>query len=264
MAKAGKGKKSGGGDLFELDEIDALLARMGVPVPDGAPPPVAAPAGEDEGEDGPSALLDAAVVDRAPPPARPEARRGGLAIEALSHGRAPVGQLLPEGAVVHVGLDKPWARAGAEIGLGAAATALDGWIGLHKEAGDALTVTGGLRVARAHRCDRCLRPLELALEGPIDLRYLPESEVAPELSDEHGLAPAELDLGWYAGGVLELETVVCEQIALWMPDRVVCGDPGVRREGADDGPCALPGPAGELPGPKPSPFAVLAGWRPSR
>lgn len=267
MAK--KGGKGGGGDLFELDEIDALLARMGVGVPGSTPASVDAgpvdAAGVDEGNEAHSPLLDAVPSKPQVAPARPAPRRAGLAPDAVALGRVQVSQLLPDDAVVHIELDVPWAKEGAMLGLGAPPELLTGWLQVHKEADEGVVVTGWLQASRSRRCDRCLRALQLVVQGPVQLRYLPESaEAEAGAPSEVGLRPDELDLGWYGGGVLELDAVVCEQLALWAPDPVVCGAEGVSRVDADGGACTVPGAVAEVPGPRPSPFAALAGWRPPR
>jgi uncharacterized metal-binding protein YceD (DUF177 family) len=260
MMRKSKGTARGGTseDPFNIDELDRLLARMGAAIPEvaaeddaiGAPEPPEAPPLEPD----PDPRLGAAL------PEGPAARTGGLSADNHRHGRVLVEQLVGEGAVFAVDLGQPWAAAGAQIGLGCAPTALEGWLQVIQE-GEGARVTGALAVRLPRSCDRCLAALELRLSGPVSLAYQPVTAEI-EAPGETGLSADDLDIGWFEGPALELEQVISEQMALWLPDPVLCDEPGTARLRPEDGPCALPAAAGGPPGPRPSPFLGLASWKP--
>lgn len=261
MRKAkGAARGAAADDPFNISELDRLLARMGaaVPVDDdaagddlvGAPEAPEAPPLEAD----PDPRLGAAV------PEIPAARTGGLSSDNHRHGRVVIEQLVLDGAIFPVSLELSWVSAGARSGLGIAPSLIEGWLHVSKE-GDGARVGGFLAVTLPRACDRCLAQLDLRLAGPVNLAYQPEG-AALEAPGEAGLRPEDLDVGWFEGPALELEQVLSEQMALWLPDPVVCDDPGTARVSADAGPCALPAAAGGPPGPRPSPFLGLAGWKP--
>lgn len=256
-----KGPARGGSadDPFNISELDRLLARMGAAIPE-APPEDDDAIGAPEPPEAPPLVPDPDPRLGEALPEAPPARTGGLSADNHRHGRVLVEQLVGDGAVFPVELGLPWAAAGAQTGLGAAPTALEGWLQVIQE-GAGARVTGALAVRLERSCDRCLASLELRLAGPVSLAYQP-AEAEIEAPGETGLSADELDIGWFDGPALELEQVVSEQMALWLPDPVLCDDPGTTRLRADEGPCALPAAAGGPPGPRPSPFLGLAGWKP--
>jgi len=112
-------------------------------------------------------------------------------------------------------------------------------------------VTGEVTVSGA--CERCGEPV--AFSAPLDqvLSYVPEGHGAGE--GEVELDEQDLDVGWYADGVLQLGDVVSELVALALPSRLACAD-----ESACDARVAAMlashGSAGD-PEVNASPFAVL-------
>jgi uncharacterized metal-binding protein YceD (DUF177 family) len=116
----------------------------------------------------------------------------------------------------------------------AAASALDGDVA---ELSGLLHLTRGRRQevrvkAEAHAvaqrvCDRCGQPTQLTVDADEELAYLPlvpPARAANAKPDEVELAEEDLDVGWYEGGVVDLETVVSELLALAAPMRVTCVD----------------------------------------
>lgn len=104
-------------------------------------------------------------------------------------------------------------------------------------------------------CDRCQEPVTLEVKGNMDLYY------SPLPKDTGGesvlLGKDDLDIGFFEGDAIDLTDVVSEQLALWAPSRVRCGDAGVQQVGAPH-PCTLPGLIEEEPDVHPSsPFAGL-------
>jgi uncharacterized protein len=120
--------------------------------------------------------------------------------------------------------------------------------------GDEILIRGSLRTRIESTCDRCLNPVQLALERDFDLTYRPMSTIARE--EEIELPEGELDIGFYEGEGIELGEVLAEQVNLAVPMKVVCREDcrGLCPTcGADrnNGTCACPPP------PSASPFATL-------
>lgn len=84
-------------------------------------------------------------------------------------------------------------------------------------------VTGPACVAAPRECERCGETTSLVVDTDVDLSYVPE---AREIDDapENELKTAELDVGWYAGGHIDLSDTLREALALALPPRVVCED----------------------------------------
>lgn len=88
--------------------------------------------------------------------------------------------------------------------------------------------TGGARVtgeiaATVHaECDRCLRPVEIAVRGAFDQRYVwtGDDVKAPSLLVE----PEALDVERLEGPVFDTRVLAREQIELNVPIRVVCAE----------------------------------------
>ena len=71
-------------------------------------------------------------------------------------------------------------------------------------------------------CARCLDPVRIPVEIPIDLYYRPMSHIARD--EEVAISEAETEVGFYEGGGLELADVVREQVLMGLPMRAVCRD----------------------------------------
>jgi uncharacterized metal-binding protein YceD (DUF177 family) len=157
-----------------------------------------------------------------------------------------------QGMDVNLSLDQAWVREAARLGLEVEAEELDGELHIEKVA-SSLRVTGELRARARSSCDRCNAPIQLSLEGEVELLYSPLSG-APE-ADEVDLEEDDLDVGWFDGVALEMEQVVSEQLALWLPERKACEEEGVER--LVPGPCALPFPTEAVQSGRQRPFAGL-------
>lgn len=120
---------------------------------------------------------------------------------------------------------------------------------------ETLRVRGSASASVERPCDRCMTRVCAELSGTIDLYYVPEG---------HGVGGAELhsddlDIGWYDAIELDMATVVAEQFALWLPERIRCTDEGVSPQVDDPAShsCEVPAQP-EVPDIKPpSPFAGL-------
>ncbi len=175
-----------------------------------------------------------------------------------------VENLPPEGRTVAAGLEDPWfaaaVRTAAEQKPRGGETLLT--VKRAEAAEGFFRVTGTLHVQWHQACDRCVRLVRVDLRGDVDLQY--QKGGVPD-EEEVDLESEALDTGWFEGSELDLSDVVCEQVALWLPDRVLCDDDGVSRIDSEDaGPCALPE---QEPGPDlspKSPFSSLANWKPPK
>jgi len=149
--------------------------------------------------------------------------------------------------------ERAWASEAAALALEGPATSMNGDLRLSTE-GAHIRVRGTLEATTDLRCHRCSSPVTIVLSGEVDLGYAPAGE-ALVLDEDVELEAAELDQGWYSGGRLDMVQVLSEQLALWLPERIRCEDPGVMRHG--EGTCALP-TAHEGPAPgRQRPFANL-------
>jgi uncharacterized protein len=71
-------------------------------------------------------------------------------------------------------------------------------------------------------CDRCLATARFPLEAGFDLYYRPVSVIAKE--EEVGIDEGETEIGFYAGGGMELEDILREQVLLALPMQRVCSE----------------------------------------
>lgn len=158
-----------------------------------------------------------------------------------------------DGLKVHADERAPWAVGAVEMGLGGAPDGFSFDLRVSRIE-DHVRVSGDGSASGVLTCDRCGEPVKVSLSGPVDLYYAPDSYLKGPDSE---LGADDLDIGWFDGEGLELADVVTEQVALWMPDRVRCGDRGVEQVGAWH-PCGLPPEASAGPDLRPaSPFAKL-------
>jgi len=83
-------------------------------------------------------------------------------------------------------------------------------------------VQGRYTVEMTGQCDRCLGGARFPLDAGFDLFYRPMSVIAR--SEEVEIDEGEAEIGFYAGGGLELEDVLREQVMLALPMQRVCSD----------------------------------------
>lgn len=83
-----------------------------------------------------------------------------------------------------------------------------------------IRLRGHLKADLEGSCDRCLEPAKIALDLPFDLFYRPDVR-----EDSHGevhLAEGEIDISFYEGDGVQLETALREFILLSMPMQLFC------------------------------------------
>ena len=76
-------------------------------------------------------------------------------------------------------------------------------------------ITGALRTD----CVRCLGPVSIALDEPLDLVYLPP---VVSLPGERFLDASDMNVSFYEGDDLELRETIREQMHLALPPKPLC------------------------------------------
>lgn len=162
---------------------------------------------------------------------------------------------IPEdGLELSAHLGDEWARDAAQHSLDAEPVELDFELQISLVGGYVRVQGTGATLARC-TCDRCQEPVTLQLHGDVDLYYSPPPKEGG--GDSVLLHQDDLDIGYFDGEAIDLADVLSEQLALWAPSRVRCGDPGVTQVGAQH-PCVLPGQSADSDEVRPSsPFAKL-------
>jgi len=142
--------------------------------------------------------------------------------------RIRVDEIPEEGLDVDIGQEDAWAVDAVARAAEGTATGLVVELHLMRVA-ELVRVWGTARADIQTHCDRCGGDVSLPLQGTVELLYEPPR--LPELLEEHLTDPSELDIGFFDGQALELADVLMEQFALWRPDVVRCGAPGVTQLG---------------------------------
>ncbi len=93
---------------------------------------------------------------------------------------------------------------------------------LLKNTGGEVRVQGRYTVELTAECDRCLLNARFPLDAGFDLFYQPASVIARD--EEIEIHEGEAEIGFYAGGGLELEDILREQILLALPMQRVCSE----------------------------------------
>ncbi len=150
--------------------------------------------------------------------------------------KVSVDQIPDGGLQVRIGREDPWAAEAARSALEGAVVALEGLVELRRYRRD-LTVGGAVRARIVRSCDRCGETLELEIDDPLELTYVPDLGGG---AGSRRLGQGELDLGVYEDGVLDLALVIQEHLALHLPWRVTCETPGAHPSGAPCTPDLIP------------------------
>ena len=87
---------------------------------------------------------------------------------------------------------------------------------------EAYRVTGRVQTRLGLECGRCLEPLEIAVDSPFELRYVPEATNAGE--GEHEVAEDDLTTAFYKDETLDLGELMHEQFVLALPMKPLCAE----------------------------------------
>lgn len=129
-------------------------------------------------------------------------------------------QLEPDGVRVHETFVGEQLAGGAdsEDRIAPLQAELDAWV---RPAKGLARATGSIRARVRAECDRCLKPIDVDIEGEFDQRYAWEG--APDAPpDESEVDPSELDIERLEGQVLDTAALAREQVELNAPMGLVC------------------------------------------
>lgn len=83
-------------------------------------------------------------------------------------------------------------------------------------------IQGRYTVTMGAECDRCLGRASFPLDAAFDLFYRPSTAIARV--EEVEIDEGEAEIGFYAGGGLELDEILLEQVLLALPMQRVCSE----------------------------------------
>jgi DUF177 domain-containing protein len=89
--------------------------------------------------------------------------------------------------------------------------------------GGCVRATGDLDAVIRAECDRCLKPVEVAVDARFDQRYVWGAQPEP-VDDEAEVDASELDVDRLEGPTFDMRALAREQLELAAPIRVVCSD----------------------------------------
>ena len=109
----------------------------------------------------------------------------------------------------------------ADPGLDCAGAHITGSVHLSKHGHDIL-VRGNLSGRMELACGRCLEPFTAPVAIEFDLLLVPGPTGADAVKEE--LSPEDLDLDFYTGETVDLESILREQIILMLPLKPLCDE----------------------------------------
>ncbi len=134
------------------------------------------------------------------------------------------------GAISEAGLDLPlelgegwfarWQEEDPDLEF-AGPGSLTATVHLEKHGRDIL-LRGHLKGELRLTCSRCLTPYAAPVTADFDLLLVPGPELTAAAEEE--LTPADLDLDFYSGEVVDLESLLREQIILLIPLKPICAE----------------------------------------
>lgn len=135
--------------------------------------------------------------------------------------RVSLPSIPPEGLEIKLELGDNWFARWREEDpqLEFATAAINGMVRLEKHGREVL-VRGRLQGHLQLACGRCLESYAAPAEGDFDLLLVPVPGKAAGKDEE--LNAADLDVDFYTGEIVDLETILREQIILLMPLKPLC------------------------------------------
>jgi len=132
-----------------------------------------------------------------------------------------INSIADTGREVGLSFGKEWFARWREedSGLEFSRGAIDGTVRLEKHGRDVL-VRGHLAGRLDLACSRCLEEFSFPVQADFDLLLAPEKE--PMSGEDEELTAADLDLDFYTGEVVDLESIIREQIILTLPLKPLC------------------------------------------
>jgi uncharacterized protein len=92
---------------------------------------------------------------------------------------------------------------------------------VERKAGTSYRVTGTVTTTLELQCGRCLEGFPLPVDGPFELRYVPQSQDATAEA-EREITEDDLTTAFYADGMLDLIDLMREQFLLALPMKPLC------------------------------------------
>jgi uncharacterized protein len=137
--------------------------------------------------------------------------------------RVPIASIPPEGLEVEVDLGENYFSRWREEdpGLEFSNAQIHGAVRLEKHGRDIL-VRGHLQGHLQLTCSRCVENYDAPVDADFDLLLVPGPGPAGGEAEE--LSAPDLDLDYYSGETLGLETVIREQIILMLPLKPLCAE----------------------------------------
>jgi len=87
--------------------------------------------------------------------------------------------------------------------------------------GETVYVRGELKAQITQECGRCLEPATIPVDGDFAYTLVPaKSEVADDLE----LTAEELEISSYRGDFIDLAPMICEQVVLQAPMKILCAE----------------------------------------
>ena len=88
--------------------------------------------------------------------------------------------------------------------------------------GDTIYVRGDIKAQICQECSRCLEPATFSVSGSFAYTLVPGKP--EETADNLEISAQELETGYYSGDFIDLAPIVCEQIILLIPMKVLCDE----------------------------------------
>ncbi len=85
--------------------------------------------------------------------------------------------------------------------------------------GDTIYIRGELAAQIRQECDRCLEKTTIPIGGDFAYTLVPEKT---EIAEELELTAEELETSHYRGDFIDLAPMICEQIVLQAPMKILC------------------------------------------